>query len=208
MTNTGDDVPDDAVTRFEHLYAESLSALFGFCIRRCESREDAADLVAEVYLVAWRRIARMPHGQEARLWLFAVAHRLLANQERALRRQRNLGARLAQHCADSHAPDPAEFLDRREAARVLHDALATLSPQDSALITLTAWEGLSVADAGRVIGLTAGAARVRLHRARGRLRRALTAAQAPVEPVARDAADAAVFWPALSHATVSRPEED
>jgi RNA polymerase sigma-70 factor (ECF subfamily) len=87
--NTRDGTADDLGAAFERLYAESLPALLGFCLRRCETREDAADLVAEVFLVAWRRFAELPEGEGARLWLFAVAHRLLANQERALRRRRN-----------------------------------------------------------------------------------------------------------------------
>jgi RNA polymerase sigma factor (sigma-70 family) len=175
VTNTGGDVPDDPALRFERLYADSVTALLGFCLRRCDSREDAADLVAEVFLVAWRRIEQIPGGEEARLWLFGVAHRLLANQQRAQRRQRNLGARLARHLGEAGAPDPASLVDRREEAEPVRAALATLSPQDGALLTLVAWEGLSPAEAARVVGLSAGTVRVRLHRARGRLRTALAA---------------------------------
>ncbi|HET9171850.1 MAG TPA: RNA polymerase sigma factor [Actinospica sp.] len=171
-------MPDDPASRFERLYADSVTALLGFCLRRCESREDAADLVSEVFLVAWRRIEEIPEGDEARLWLFGVAHRLLANQERASRRQRNLGARLERYLDEVDAPDPAAVLDRHEAGRPVREALATLAPQDGALLTLVAWEGLSPTEAGRVVGLSAGTARVRLFRARGRLRAALAASDA------------------------------
>jgi RNA polymerase sigma-70 factor (ECF subfamily) len=168
-------VPDDPALRFERLYADSVNALLGFSLRRCDSREDAADLVAEVFMVAWRRIGEIPDGDDARLWLFGVAHRLLANQQRALRRERNLGARLARYLSEVMAPDPAALLDRHEAGRPVRDALATLTPQDSALLTLVVWEGLSPAEAARVVGLSAGTVRVRLYRARGRLRTALAA---------------------------------
>lgn len=168
-------MPDDPALRFERLYADSVTALLGFSLRRCDSREDAADLVAEVFLVAWRRIEEIPDGEDARLWLFGVAHRLLANQQRALRRQRNLGARLARHLSEAGAPDPATVLDRHEAGQPVRDALATLAPQDGALLTLVVWEGLSPTEAARVLGLSAGTVRVRLYRARGRLRTALAA---------------------------------
>jgi len=166
---------DDPASRFERLYADSVTALLGFCLRRCDSREDAADLVAEVFLVAWRRIEQVPGGEDARLWLFGVAHRLLANQQRALRRERNLGARLARYLSEVGAPDPAVVFDRYEAGQPVRDALAQLTPQDSMLLTLVVWEGLSPAEAARVVGLSAGTVRVRLHRARGRLRTALAA---------------------------------
>lgn len=168
-------MPDSPAARFEQLYAESVDALLGFCLRRCATREDAADLVAEVFLVAWRRIGQVPAGDDARLWLFGVAHRLLANQQRALRRQRNLGARLAQYLKETSAPDPAALFDRHEAGQLVREALATLTPEDSALLTLAVWEELSPAEVARVVGLSAGTVRVRLFRARVRLRAALTA---------------------------------
>ena len=182
VTNIGDDAPDDPALRFERLYADSVTALLGFCLRRCDTREDAADLVAEVFLVAWRRIEQIPGGDDARLWLFGVAHRLLANQQRALRRERNLGARLARYLSETSAPDPATLLDRHEAGQLVRDALATLTPQDSALLSLVVWEELSPAEAARVVGLSAGTVRVRLYRARGRLRTALAALESEKSP--------------------------
>lgn len=42
--------------------------------------KDAADAVAETFLVAWRRLPEVPSGEEARPWLYGVARRTLANQ--------------------------------------------------------------------------------------------------------------------------------
>lgn len=177
----------DAAREFERIYAEQLPDLLGFSLRRCASREDAADLVAEVFLVAWRRFADLPGGTQTRLWLFGVAHRALANQSRAERRRRNLGARLAEHLAEARAPDPAGVFERGDQVRVMRQGLEALSEVDRALITLTAWESLTVAEAAKVLGLTAGAARVRLHRARTRLRRALDEQAADAGPPPHDA---------------------
>ncbi len=171
----------DAASEFERIYAEQLPDLLGFCLRRCASREDAADLVAEVFLVAWRRFGELPGGEQTRLWLFGTAHRALANQSRADRRRRNLGAQLAKHLAEARAPDPASVFEHDDRVRAIRQSLDVLGDVDRALITLTAWESLTVAEAARVLGLTAGAARVRLHRARARLRRVLdTAAASPL----------------------------
>src|SRR3954452_24320398 len=80
--------------RFEEIYASTRLPLLGYLVRRSASVEDAADLLAEVYLVAWRRIDDVPPGDEARLWLFGVARRTLANQHRRERRETELAAAL------------------------------------------------------------------------------------------------------------------
>lgn len=163
----------DAAREFERIYALQLPDLLGFALRRCESREDAADLVAEVFLVAWRRFADLPRGEQTRLWLFGVAQRALANQSRAERRRRNLGAALAGQLAEAGSPDPASVFEHGDEVRAVRQGLDSLAEVDRALITLTSWEALTVAEAAKVLGLSAGAARVRLHRARTRLRRVL-----------------------------------
>ena len=146
---------------FEALFRETRAPLLGYLTRRTAA-EDAADLLAEVYLVAWRRRADLPRGDERRLWLFGVARRLVAEHHRSA------GAR-----SDAERgvvpPAPRGEDDARGAA--VRRALDTLSDLDRELVTLTTWEGLSPAEAGRVVGVTAGTARVRLHRARGRLAR-------------------------------------
>jgi len=53
--------------RFEQVYGETRQAVLAYLLRRTDSIEDAADLLSEVYLVAWRRIGNLPLGDEARL---------------------------------------------------------------------------------------------------------------------------------------------
>ena len=146
---------------FEALFRETRTPLLGYLTRRTPP-EDAADLLAEVYLVAWRRRADLPRGDERRLWLFGVARRLVAEHHRTV------GARTAAESDVVPAEPRSEDDARGDAVR---RALGTLSDVDRELVTLTTWEGLSPAEAGRVVGVTAGTARVRLHRARARLAR-------------------------------------
>ena len=61
--------------------------------------------------------------------------------------------------------------DGRRHEEAVRDALASLSAVDRELVTLTTWESMTPAEAARVVGITAGTARVRLHRARARLAR-------------------------------------
>ncbi len=69
---------------FAAVYAATCKPLLGYALRRCDSPEDAADVVAETFTIAWRRAADMPAGDEARLWLYGVARRVLANHRRGV----------------------------------------------------------------------------------------------------------------------------
>jgi len=153
----------DEKEQFEALFHDTRAALLGYLTRRAPV-EDAADLLSEVYLVAWRRRADLPDGDERRLWLFGVARRLLAeHHRRSLVRADVPPAAEPQPATGSTGDDPRGL--------VVRQALASLGDLDRELVTLTTWEGLSPAEAARVVGITAGTARVRLHRARARLAR-------------------------------------
>lgn len=75
---------------------------------------------------------------------------------------------------DVAVPDSAAFLDEQGGRLAVRRVLEELSPQDRELITLIAWEGLTPTQAAAVLDLSPATARVRLHRARARLRSALT----------------------------------
>jgi RNA polymerase sigma-70 factor, ECF subfamily len=152
----------DERAQFEVLFRDTRAPLLAYLTRRTPA-EDAADLLAEVYLVAWRKRADLPAGEERRLWLFGVARRLLAEHRR-------YAGKRADAEAESAAPGTPDGSNDSRGEAVRH-ALESLSDIDRELVTLTTWEGLSPAEAARVVGITAGTARVRLHRARARLAR-------------------------------------
>lgn len=144
--------------RFEALYRATSASVYAYCLRRGVG-DSADDLVDDVYLVAWRRLDELP--REPLPWLLGVARRTLANQRRSQGRYRTLIGRLALDAGNEHA-GPAESLPVLE-------ALQTLRPADREVLLLVAWDGLSTGQAARVLGCSAVAARVRLHRARRRL---------------------------------------
>jgi len=156
--------------RFEDLYAQHAAAVTGYALRRTEPAR-AEDVVAEVFLVAWRRLQDVPH--EPRPWLFGVARRVLANERR----------RVARHDAlvDSlvvPAGARADFADDTGmAGGTLGAALALLSDTDREALLLTAWEGLNHRQAARVLSVREATFTVRLHRAKRRLARALECRQ-------------------------------
>ncbi|MGY1856705.1 RNA polymerase sigma factor [Modestobacter sp. SYSU DS0290] len=154
----------DEQAQFEALFRDTRAPLLAYLSRRAPV-DDAPDLLAEVYLVAWRRRADLPAGDERRLWLFGVARRLLAEHHRSVWTRSDVEDAAGQ--ATGPGPDTAG--DRREEA--VRRALDSLSDVDPELVTLTTWERLSPSEAARVVGITANTARVRLHRARARLGR-------------------------------------
>ena len=170
------DTDDAARERFELLFDRHRRAVLGYALRRVEQPADAADVLAETFLVAWRRLDDVPAGSAALPWLLAVARRVLANQRRGARRRGGLAERLRGELTSLlpvRAAEPAAAA-AGERGR-LAAALARLTESDRELVLLVGWEELEPAQIALVLGLTPEAVRSRLHRARARLREALEA---------------------------------
>jgi RNA polymerase sigma-70 factor (ECF subfamily) len=128
--------------------------------------------VAETFLVAWRRLDKVPAGEQARLWLYGVARRQLANQRRGQLRRARLADRLRSELPAAVAAVRAPEDQRVAAVRA---ALARLEEEDREILRLTSWEGLAPSEIAAVMGLPGVTVRSRLHRARKRLRAELEA---------------------------------
>jgi RNA polymerase sigma-70 factor (ECF subfamily) len=152
---------------FEHLYRTTYPKVRAYARAMTSSEADADDAVAETYITAWKRQADIIRGAELG-WLLGVTRRVLANARRRERRAGALRALLGVQ-PQSNAPDPAELIDDDE----LRAALRRLSPVDREALVVTAWLDLSSADAARALGITPAAYRMRMSRARRRLRAAM-----------------------------------
>lgn len=160
----------DETCRFRKMYEANWRALLGYAIRRTPSAEEAADVVSETFLVAWRRIESIPPEDEARLWLYGVARRVLSNQQRSSIRRNRLGERLQQHLLTTPLP---RWEDTSDSRHLVNSAMDRLGETDRELLRLANWEGLSPAEIAVTAGVPAPTARTRLHRARNRLRHEL-----------------------------------
>jgi RNA polymerase sigma factor (sigma-70 family) len=152
--------------RFDDLFVAYNADVVSYCGWRAGSPSDAQDAVAEVFLTAWRRLDELPRGDAARVWLYATARRVIANQRRSSRRRAALHERLALEAASR--PHEQRSTSREE--MLVHETLRRLGPRDREVLLLAEWEGLSPAEIGRVVGCLAVTARGRLHRARRRFR--------------------------------------
>ena len=145
---------------FDEIYAEHVDAVRTYVRRRApESLVD--DVVADVFVVALRRIDDVPGN--ALPWLYAVARKTLANE----RRKRSRTIPLAPEI--SYEPEPVGDSQ-------LTAAFASLSDSDQEILRLVAWEGLSLREAARALECSPVACRVRYHRAKSRLASRLSAA--------------------------------
>jgi RNA polymerase sigma-70 factor, ECF subfamily len=153
----------DRGRRFDALFEAYRTDVVAYCAWRAGSASDAQDAVADVFLTAWRRLDDVPGGDAARVWLYATARRVLANQRRSIRRRAALAERLALAApAQTSSSDPEGGLVR--------EALRRLGPLDREALLLSEWEGLSPAQIASVLGCPKVTARGRLHRARRRFR--------------------------------------
>ena len=156
----------DAQARFDALYREHAGAVARYVRRRCEP-ESADDVVADVFVVAWRRLAELP--EDPLPWLLGVARRVLANRRRSEARADALRQRIG---FEERARAKARS-DDDDGGAAVWAALGTLSDREREALLLVAWEDLSTARAARVVGIGANAFAARLYRARRRFARAL-----------------------------------
>ncbi len=165
-TTTSAAGPTSALARFDRLFTDHQRAVLAYAIRRTPTLADAEDAAAETFTIAWRKIDAVP-TTEPLLWLYAVARRVLANQRRGTGRRDRLAAllRVEDVATPMHIGDA---LDGPAFA-----ALATLGPADQEVLRLVAWEELGNRQIAAVLGITANAVAIRLHRARARFADAL-----------------------------------
>ena len=154
----------DPAERFTALYEASYGAIYAYAARRVGAAA-ADEIAAETFLVAWRRWAAVP--AEPLPWLYGVARNVVARHHAASGRRQLTESALAN---ERTPPSPAP-LESGDPA--LWEAWEQLRPDDREVLSLIAWEELSVADAARALGCSAPIFSVRLHRARKRLERLL-----------------------------------
>ncbi len=159
----------DDSQRFTSMYDECRQRVWAYVVSRA-GRQVADEVVSETFAIAWRRLEEVP--EPALPWLLGVARNVLRDNIRAEVRRDALSAELRAWTEDDVAEQVTERLS-------VLKALTGLSEDDRELLILTAWQGLSPRDAARVVGCSPTAFRVRLHRARKRLKQEMDTAAYP-----------------------------
>ncbi|WP_254678001.1 RNA polymerase sigma factor [Agrococcus sp. SGAir0287] len=146
--------------------------------RIMQHRQDTEDVVSAAFAEAWRKRSSVRIVDDSLLpWLLITATNCARNASRGRRRLERLIAHIPRADDAPDAADVAGDRDEAETARTaVADALRALSPADASLIALVMLEDMPLADAARALGIGYGAAKTRIHRARGRMRAHLEAA--------------------------------
>ncbi len=158
----GSPAPGDVV-RFTALWGDYVGRVSAYACRHVD-HHTAQEVVSDTFLVAWRRLSEVP--DHALPWLLVVARNIVSNHHRGDRRRNALTekmTRIEQASRTMPGPDIA-VTDRAEVLA----ALATLTSTEREALLLTAWDGLSAAEAARVVGCSVPAMHARLFRARRR----------------------------------------
>jgi GDPmannose 4,6-dehydratase len=167
------EIEEDRSARFDALYSAHRPSIAAY-VRRRVVEHDVDDVIAQVFLIAWRRLAAIPPPPEDRLWLFGVARRMVADHRRSTVRRRRLSQRLAEEARGPVGPVPVSTFETMQWR--VDRAMQALRPPEREVLRLVLWDGASHADAAALLGCTANAAELRYRRARNRFREAFLAA--------------------------------
>lgn len=158
---------------FEAVYRANVAAVTAYFARRTQDPQTAADLTADTFVAAIRSFGGFdPSKGSPRAWVFGIARHTFARHCAASARDRDAAARLGGH-RQLTGDETAEMLDRIDAersGRVLLEGLASLSAVDREAVDLVHVAGLTPKEAAAALRVSPGALRIRLFRARKRLR--------------------------------------
>jgi len=158
---------------FEAFYRDHLDRIYGFITRRVADPNLAADLTADVFVAAIEsaHTYRKDRGSLTG-WLFGVARNVVNAERRRTARALTVEHRIAGRrlLDDAEIARMEARIDAAADARRAYQAMDRLSEADRAVLELAALDGLALPDVAQVLGITPVAARVRLHRARRRIR--------------------------------------
>lgn len=165
---------------FGLLFDRHRDRVFRHAYRLAGDRIDAEDIMSTAFLELWRRREKVRLVERSVLpWLLVTTTNVARNSRRAARRYQGLLKSLPRSEDARHGSDIPDTVDRNVAL-----ALGTLNATDLRLVSLVVFEEFSLADAAAALGMTAGTAKTRMHRARNRMKAAINRAAGPVPAAA------------------------
>ena len=163
-----------AAAEFERLYRANVDAVTAYFARRTVDPQVVADLTADTFVAVITGFASFdPRKGTARAWLFGIAGHVYAAHCAAYSQQQHRLERLGgrRELDQDQVDELLERIDAERAARGLLAELARLPERDRAVIDLVDIAGLQPQEAAVALGLPPGTVRMRLMRARARLRK-------------------------------------
>lgn len=141
---------------FSELYTFAYPLVYRYIARRI--RHDVDDIAIEVFATAWRRKEKLPESRDDQLlWLYGVARRKVANAVRLSRRKSKFIGGLR-----STEPDATGTDAKAVASMLVHSSLSRMKPKEREVLLLVEWDGLTIGEASRILGVSEGVTSKRL----------------------------------------------
>ena len=162
-----------SMSPFEVLYRENVTAIGAFFARRATDPQLVADLTSETFMRALRSVGAYAGRGSPRAWLIAIARAVYADHHAGLAQRRAADEELhgSMELSQDDVDDLIERIDTQRLGRELLARVAGLPEIERSAIELVDIAGMTPLDAARALGVSSGALRVRLFRARTRLRK-------------------------------------
>ena len=160
---------------FEELIKRYQHFVFTIALRYVRNREDAEEIAQDVFVKAYRSLADFKGNAKFNTWLYTIA----VNTTKTFLRKVKLPVDSLDHVKISetvdkqHSGNGADLTEQRSMQLLINQAIGLLSPEDAIVITLFYKAEQSIEETGLIMGLTPNAVKVRLHRARLRLKEKL-----------------------------------
>lgn len=160
---------------FAELVKRYQNFVFSIIIRYTESREDAEEIAQDTFVKAYRNLADFRGESKFSTWLYTIANTTCLTFVRK--------KKLAIHSLDNdhvfeladtgESSFRADQIEQKSRAQMLHHAIQLLSPDDARIITLFYKGEQSLEEIGQIMGIEPNTVKVKLHRARARLKKKL-----------------------------------
>ena len=161
---------------FAHLFEEYSAPIYNYVLRMVSDADRAADITQDTFIKAYRKLDTVTDATSTRSWLYRIATNTAIDD---MRRRRNVTPMDADAPAFANRPDLQPGPEAQIMAATLDErvqrALMSLRPNHRQCLLLSDLEDMSAQQIGEVMDLSYGAVRTLLCRARGEMRRALSA---------------------------------
>ena len=158
--------------RFAEILESYQKEIYRYTFRMTGNPDDAADLLQDTFLRAFKAFPRLPKDANHRAWLCRIAHRQVLNHFRSkrLRGTSPIDAAAEVHDANGH---PDDLSETRRLARVLAHVVRDLTPRQRSALLLKKYEGLPYRDVAEILGMSPENARAQVYQAMKKVRNGL-----------------------------------
>ncbi len=154
---------------FDRLMQLSQKRVFGLAYRMLDDIEDAKDVVQETFFKAYLSLKSFRGESSFAGWVMKIATNLCISRYR----KKQMMVKIEEALGIGHSHSREDEIDADVYSKALSNALKTLTPRERAVFVLRIQEENSVAQTAKVMGIAEGTVKALLHRANGKMRKAL-----------------------------------